>query len=649
MKFAQPLWLLVGLAACAFALWRYRRYDRRQRTALTTFASQHLVERLTRSLSPGRRTLKRILVVTGIACLFLTLARPQAGFRWEETKRKGLDILFAVDTSKSMLAQDVKPDRLTRARMAVSDLVDKLNGDGVGLIAFAGRAFLQSPVTLDYDAFRESLNALDTTIIPRPGTDIAAAIHEAQAAFHTQTGRDKILVLVTDGEDLAGNAITTAEAAAKDGVKIFTVGVGSANGELIPIGGGEFAKDANGQIVKSKLDEATLKKIAKVTGGIYQPLGQQGEGLNAIYTQGLASFTRHNLATRQHRVYLERFQWPLLTALLCFVADWLIGTRKRSTHAVRKPDIATSAAAIIFALIVWPSLVQASPQSAEKAYQKGDFAGAQQQYEAAAAKTPAKPELQFNAGSAAYKAAAFDTAEKAFQRSLKTDQVNLQQDTYYNLGNTQYRLGQKTEKSNPQQTIQTWEEAVQFYEAALQIKSDDADARFNRDFVKKKLEELKKQQQRNDQSQQNKDQKDRDQKNTDQKDQQQNQQDQQKQDGQDKQDQQKQDQKQQAGNQPQQSKPESGKNQQDKKDQQAKSGQRPQPAEPKDQEGKAPKPDNNGEQQEQAESQRVPGQMTREEAKNLLDSVKNDDRPMPVSPLTRGEFEENDDRPTKDW
>jgi Ca-activated chloride channel homolog len=646
MKFAQPLWLLVGLAACAFAMWRYRRSDRRQRAALTTFASQHLVERLTRSMSPGRRVLKRILVVTGIACLFLALARPQAGFRWEESKRKGLDIFFAVDTSKSMLAQDVKPDRLTRAKMAVTDLVDKLNGDGVGLIAFAGRAFLQSPVTLDYDAFRESLNALDTTIIPRPGTDIAAAIHEAQAAFHTQTDRDKILVLVTDGEDLAGNAITAAEAAAKDGVKIFTVGVGSANGELIPIGEGEFAKDANGQIVKSKLDEATLKKIAEVTGGMYQPLGHQGEGLNAIYTQGLASFTRHDLATRQHRVYLERFQWPLLAALLCFVADWLIGTRKRSTHAVRKPAVAISAAAIIFALIMWPSLVQASPQSAEKAYQRGDFAGAQQQYEAAAAKTPAKPELQFNAGSAAYKAAAFDAAAKAFQRSLKTDQVNLQQDTYYNLGNTQYRLGQKTEKTNPQQTIQTWEQAVQSYEASLQIKSDDADAKFNRDFVKKKLEELKKQQQQN---QQNKDQKAQEQKNQDQKDQQQKQQDQQKQDGQDKQDRQKQDQKQQAGNQPQQSKPESGKSQQDQKNQQAKSGQQPQPALPKDQEDNAQKPDKAGKHQEHAEAQRVPGQMTREEAKNLLDSVKNDDRRMPVTPLTRGEFKENDDQPTKDW
>jgi len=624
VKFAQPIWLLVGLAACALAAWRHRRYDRRQRAALATFASQHLVERLTQSVSSGRRMLKRVLVIAGIASLFLALARPQAGFRWVEAKRKGLDILFAVDTSKSMLAQDVKPNRLTRAKLAVSDLVDKLNGDGVGLIAFAGSAFLQSPVTLDYDAFLESLNALDTQVIPRPGTDIATAIYEAQAAFRAQADREKILVLITDGEDLAGNAITAAEAAAKDGVKIFTVGVGSANGELIPVSGGEFAKDANGQIVKSKLDETTLKKIAEVTGGMYQPLA--GDGLNVIYSQGLASFTRHDLATKQNRVALERFQWALFAALCCFVGDWLIGTRRRFAVAA-------------LALFAVPAFVQASPQSAEKAYQTGDFVGAQQQYEAAAAKAPAKAELQFNAGSAAYKAAVFDKAADAFQKSLKTEQVKLQQATYYNLGNTQYRLGQKTETTNPQRSIQSWEQAVQAYEAALQIKPDDADARFNRDFVKKKLEELKKQQQQQ-QQQSKQDQQSIDQKNQqDQKDQQQNQQNQSEQD---KKNQQRQDQK-------QQSKPESGKDQQNKKDQQSNAGHQPQPGQPIDQAGNAPKPDQSAKQPKPTEAQRVPGQMTREEAKELLDSVKNDDHRMPVTPLARGEFKENADRPQKDW
>src|SRR6187399_1545791 len=175
MKFAQPLWLLIGVIACAALLWRYRRFDRQQATQLTKFIAPRLAEQLTRSFSPQRRRLKRILFVAATACLFIALARPQAGFRWEETQRKGLEILFAVDTSRSMLAQDVKPCRLARAKLAVEDLLGKLNGDGVGLVAFAGGSFLQCPITLDYDAFRDSLTSLDTSVIPKGGTDVAAA------------------------------------------------------------------------------------------------------------------------------------------------------------------------------------------------------------------------------------------------------------------------------------------------------------------------------------------------------------------------------------------------------------------------------------------------------------------------------------------
>src|SRR5664279_5027656 len=235
MKFAEPIWLLAGLIACGALVWAWRRYDARQRAALAAFASSHLHAQLTASFSAAKRHWKRGLLLAAVGCLFLALARPQAGFRWEEVKRRGIEVVFAVDTSRSMLTPDVKPDRLTRAKLAVDDFVSHLNGDGVGLIAFAGNAFLQCPITLDYDAFHESLEALDTTIIPRGGTDIASAIREAQAALQSRPGKDKILILLTDGEDLEGSALATANAAAKDGLKICTVGVGTANGDLIPI------------------------------------------------------------------------------------------------------------------------------------------------------------------------------------------------------------------------------------------------------------------------------------------------------------------------------------------------------------------------------------------------------------------------------
>ncbi len=318
MKFAEPLWLLAGVSACAALLWMWRRYDLRQRKALDQFASSHLHAELTKSISFAKRHWKRGLLLGAIACLFAALARPQAGFRWEEVKRRGIEVVFAVDTSKSMLTPDVKPNRLTRAKLAVDDFVSHLNGDGVGLIAFAGNAFLQCPITLDYDAFRESLNALDTNIIPRGGTDIASAIQETQTALQNRAGSDKILVLLTDGEDLEGNALTAAKAAAKEGLKIYTLGVGSTSGELIPISaeeGGGFVKDDAGQFVKSRLDEPGLKAIADATGGRYAALGAQGEGLETIYKEALAPLAKHDLASRQQKIYTERYQWPLGAAL----------------------------------------------------------------------------------------------------------------------------------------------------------------------------------------------------------------------------------------------------------------------------------------------------------------------------------------------
>ncbi len=514
MQFAQPIWLIVGAAACAALVWQYRRFDLAQRAALTQFAAARLLDQLTSSVSPRRRAAKRALFTIGTGLVFVALARPQAGFEWQETHRKGLELLFAVDTSKSMLAQDVKPDRLTRAKMGVTDLVAKLKGDGVGLVAFAGNAFLQCPVTLDYDAFRESLDALDVNVIPRGGTNIAAAIRESEAVFKTRTAAEKILVLITDGEDLDGEGITAAKAAAQNGVKIFTVGVGSSTGELVPVpgenGGTEFATDDKGEFVKSHLDDATLKKIAEATGGQYQPLGAQGEGLAAIYEQGLAQFTREDLSSRQAKVPLEKFHWALLAALACFIAEYLIGNRRKVRTAkvaptpvkTRRTPGLRPATAVLALLVGVASTQAATPQSAEAAYQNGDFAKSQQEYAATASKQPAKAELQFNTGSAAYKAGDYAQAVAGFQQSLKTEQVPVQQGAYYNLGNTQYRLGQKTEKETPQETIKTWEEAVKSYDAALQIKADDAEARHNRDLVQRKIEQLKKQEEQKKQEQQ---------------------------------------------------------------------------------------------------------------------------------------------------
>jgi Ca-activated chloride channel family protein len=730
MQFAQPIWLFAGLAVCAALARQFRRFDQQQRVALTQFASARLLPKLASSISTSRKLVKRVLFTLGTAFIFIALARPQVGFEFQETHRKGLELLFAVDTSKSMLAQDVKPDRLTRAKLAVTDLVTKLNGDGVGLIAFAGSSFLQCPVTLDYDAFRESLDALDVNVIPRGGTDIASAIHEAEVVFKTRTAADKILILITDGEDLGGEAITAAQSAAKNGVKIFAVGVGSTTGELVPVpgenGGTDFAKDENGKPVKSHLDETTLRKIAETAGGMYQPLGAQGEGLTNIYEQGLASFTRQDLKAREARIPLEKFHWALLAALVCFVAELLIGNRRRKPMP-RLRTATTAAALLLFAGLAG---TQASPQSAEQAYQKGDFAKSQQDYAAIAAKEPAKADLQFNTGSAAYKAGDYAQAASGFEKSLNTEQVPLQQEAYYNLGNTKYRLGQKTEKENPQETIKTWEEAAKSYDAALQIKGSDPDAKHNRDFVQRKIEQLKKQeeqkkqdqqkqqdqknQQQNNEQHNNQQQQNKDQKNNDQQNQSQNQQNDskdQKGDGKN----QPQDSKDQKGNsgeqknekkdskgddkeqKPDESKDQKGGGKKDEKDQQQKDQQdngQAKKAEPKDQKGDSATPQAGKEKREQqpqqadaksgkseqqpkpvdpakkpgdvqaasgekphdaqtgtvSEERREANELTKEEAKQLLDALKNDERKPPViSEQGRGAQRPEDRRILKDW
>jgi Ca-activated chloride channel family protein len=674
MMFSHPLWLLAGVGACLGLVWMWRRYDARQRSALARFVAPHLRAALTRSVSQGKARAKRALLLGAVALLFVALAGPKAGYRWEEVTRRGNDILFAVDTSRSMLTPDVKPNRLTRAKLAIDDFVQHLDGDAVGLIAFAGDAFLQSPLTLDYDAFHDSLNALDTRIIPRGGTNIASAIQEAQTALKDRPGSDKILVLVTDGEDLQGNALSAAKAAAQQGLKIYTVGVGTANGDLIalpPDQGGGFVKDAAGNPIKSHLNETALKAIAAATGGLYAPLGAEGQGLTSIYQQALAPLTKHDLASRRQKIYTQRYQWPLAAGLGMLLASVLMGTRRRiprrhaekvaeSTPARRILPGAASLSALLLLAPLHPA--HASTASAAKAYAKGDYAAAEQAYAAAAQRDPKAPALQYNLGTAAYRAGEFPEAAAAFESSLAGAQsanakrLAEQQNAYYDLGNTLYRTGQKTEQSNPEQTIQIWTQAVKAYDTALQLRTSDADSKFNRDLVMRKLEQLK-QKKQSQQSQQQKPSQSGG--NGQQKQQAQNQQGRQDQPGkqgqQEKQASQGKDSKQ-AQNSPSQQNPQPSSGA-PSADQSQTTGQPNPNQSPPPVAGQPPPgaPGTNAaadQRQDEtiADNQRAPGQMSREEARELLDSVKDELHRYPAAPLARtGANSFSADQPTRDW
>lgn len=342
MKFALPWFLLGGVAASGLLVWLFYWLDRRNRRTLAELAAPRLLEKLVASVSERRRWIKRWLLVLAVFFLFVALARPQWGYHWQEVKRRGIDILFVIDTSKSMLAQDVKPDRLTRAKFAVMDLLQKLQSDRVGLIAFAGKSFLQCPLTLDHEAFALSLNALDTQIISRGGTDLASAVVESQNALQTQSANHKFLILITDGEDHEGRALNAARQAAQEGVTIFTVGVGTPGGDLIPLqnsqNGAQFVKDEQGRVVKSRLDEQTLRAIAEATDGFYVPLGRRGEGLEKIYDEVLKKIPKQELKSRMKKVFIDRFQWPLALAILLLVFEFLLRDRRAGSREDAPPS-----------------------------------------------------------------------------------------------------------------------------------------------------------------------------------------------------------------------------------------------------------------------------------------------------------------------
>jgi Ca-activated chloride channel family protein len=678
VNFTTPLWLPAGVLATLLIAWLWRRYDARQRAALAKFVSVQLLGQLTRSISVGRRRARRGLLLASVICLFLALAGPLIGFRWEEISRRGNEIIFAIDTSRSMSTPDVKPNRLTRAKLAIDDFAKQLDGDAVGIVAFAGSAFLACPITLDYGAFHESLSAIDTNTIPRGGTNISTAIQAADAALRRRPASDKILILVTDGEDLEGSAIDAARAAsAADGLKIYTVGVGSAAGDLIPVPqehGGGFVKDDTGAFVRSRLDETALKAIAAATGGFYVPLGTQGEGLETIFKNVLGSIAKHDLASRRQKIYTERYQWPLSASLALLLASMLVGTR-RGQRAQRS---AAPSAAVLCGLMFVIALHLKPAVAADGNAAGAPAPGGPPASDSASLSDSKRPLLEYNAGTSAYRAGQFPGAAQSFQQSIShapssdAQRLSVQQDAYYNLGNALYRAGQKTEKSSVPETLQKWNDAVKAYDTALQLRADDADSKFNRDLVKRKIDALKQQdpnnQNKNPDKNQNKDQP----QNQNQPPQGQPPQGQPPQ-GQPPQGQPPQGQPPQGQppqGQPPQGQPPQGQPPQGQPPQgqpppgqppqgqppqgQAPQGQPPpsQPPPPNAAEAKGDQPPKDAapnSDQTPDDNQRVPGQMTREEARELLDSVKGDERHSLGAPVAQRNASQPPDKPYKNW
>lgn len=633
MNFAQPLWLVTGLAICIGLAFFFRFMHKKRMATLEKFAAHQLVGQLTRNVSSRKRRSKNIFLLLAVFMCFAALARPQYGSKWVEVKRKGIDLLFALDTSKSMLAEDIKPNRLKRAHLAILDFVRQLDGDRVGLLPFAGSAYLMCPMTLDYDAFENSLSAVTTDIIPKGGTNIAAVITEATETL-SNAANHKILIILTDGEHLQGDTIKVAEEAAAKGLTIYTVGVGTSEGELIPLpekNGSGFIKDTAGNFVTSKLDEATLSQIAEVSEGLYVPLGMAGEGLETIYQEKLTLIPKDELAERRTKIPIDRFEWPLALAFFFLVVEVLIGQRKSNGRfsiikvVRRRFGKATTLTACIL-LLSFGQTAKSYASAGEEAYHQGDYLKSSEYYLEQLEKKSDDPVLQYNYGTSAYKNNMMDDAIAAFSNALKSADINLQEKSYFNRGNSYYRKGAEVVQGDPKAAVELWKQALESLDSALKLDPDRIETKNNYEIVKKQLEELERQQQKENEQQDQDQQKNQDEQNNDGKQKQQN------------------DESKQDMNEDQAS---GGEKEQTPGQEQ----QKPVPDDENqaaDETGKASASEKDDKAEEQAAKDAIrqeQGKMTKEEAEQLLNALKNEEGELNFVPGGRS----NDNEVDRDW
>jgi Ca-activated chloride channel family protein len=312
---------------------------RMKRRAMQRFGNLALLQKLTLSFSPRKQRWKVALLVLAVFFLLFSLARPQLGTKLTLMKREGVDIIIAMDCSLSMLAEDFKPNRLEKAKQEVNGLIARMQGDRVGLVAFAGVAFVQCPLTIDYSAAQMFLDIMDINLIPQAGTAIGDAIRTSIKAFSQKERKYKVLILLTDGEDHDSDPLKAAEEAAQEGIRIYTIGIGSIQGEPIPIRNarGEvtgFKKDEEGNVVVSKLDETTLQKIALTTGGKYYHASSGEMELDKIYDD-ISKMEKKELEGKLMVQYEDRYQYFLFISIVLLVSEFLISER-RSKKAVER-------------------------------------------------------------------------------------------------------------------------------------------------------------------------------------------------------------------------------------------------------------------------------------------------------------------------
>jgi len=503
MTFENQIWLtltpIIVLLFAGLFTFGFRRRD----ALLSRFAATRLLDQLTEKASQQRTLLKSGLILLALALIGVALARPQFGVDWIERKARGLDIVFVLDSSKSMLATDLRPTRLDRAKLAIIDLVKRLESDRIGLVVFAGNAFLQTPPTLDYSAFRENLDSIGQTSISRGGSDIGRAIREAAKAF-PKDNNFKVVILLTDGEDQEQQAIETAREVAKEGIKIYTIGIGTPEGEYLKIrnaqGTEEFIRDSSGQPVRSQLDERTLQEVAQLTGGSYSRLSDQS--LNTLYNSVLATLPREERESELQEARIERYQWFIAAAGILLVLEIFIRRRRKASIQLALIIATTSL------LLPTPSEAQEIPSAADPAESLDlPLPPTQESPEVIIHEAETDPRILYNQAHAQLEAGDYTEATRLYEQAIElSEDVSLERDALYNMAHAANQVGEAALQAQDfEAAIESWKQAEALFQSANEI--DPSDTNTLEDATqtegrRKAVEEFLKQQEPQDQENQ---------------------------------------------------------------------------------------------------------------------------------------------------
>lgn len=472
MSFEHPIWLiLTPLIVSAFAA-LFVFGLRRREALLGQFAAARLLDQLTKNAGRQRTWLKASLILLALALIGIALARPQYGVDWIERKARSLDIVFALDSSKSMLATDLRPTRLNRAKLAIIDLVKRLESDRIGLVVFAGNAFLQTPPTLDYSAFHENLDSISHSTLSRGGSDLGQAIREAAKAF-PEDNTVKIVILLTDGEDQAQQAIDAAREVAAQGIKLYTIGIGTPEGEYLKIrntqGDEVFIRDSTGQPVRSQLDEATLAEIARLSGGNYSRLSDQS--LEHLYAAVLANLPRQERESKLQEVRTERYQWALAAALMCLILE----------HCIRRRGSALTQITVIIAMA---SLLLPAPCTAEEAVLQPDdslqlpIPTAENSPSAGLDEATTDPRMLYNQAYEQLSTGKYPEAICLYRQTIElSEDVELERDALYNMAHATNQIAEAALQTQAfESAIESWQQAEALFQSVNEIDSSDTNS-----------------------------------------------------------------------------------------------------------------------------------------------------------------------------